>query len=245
MEIKNSIAFVSGANRGIGRAFVEELLAAGAAKIYATARDTAQLADLCAVAPERIIPISLDITKPDMIRAVADTYSDLTLLVNNAGIAGFSAFIAATDTDTARGEMETNYFGTLNMTRAFAPVLAANGGGAIVNLASIASHVNFPVLGSYSASKAAVHSLTQGVRAELAGQGTLVVGVYPGPVDTDMAASFPMDKTSPNVVVQAILAAVEAGTEDVYPDPMAVELHAGLLGDPKAVESQCGEMLPE
>lgn len=245
MEIKNAIPFVSGANRGIGRAFIEELLTAGAAKIYAAARDTSQLSDLCDSAPDTIIPVALDITKPEIIRAAVEECSDVSLLINNAGIAGFSALIAAEGTDVARAEMETNYFGTLEMIRAFAPVLAANGGGGMINLASIASHVNFPVLGSYSASKAAVHSMTQGVRAELAGQGTLVVGVYPGPVDTDMAAGFPMDKTSPNQVVKAILAAVEAGDEDVYPDPMAVELQDGLRRDPKAVESQCGEMLPE
>ncbi len=131
------------------------------------------------------------------------------------------------------------------MTRVFAPVLKNNGGGAIVNLASIASHVNFPVLGSYSASKAAVHSLTQGTRAELAAQGTLVIGVYPGPVDTEMAANFPMDKTPPDIVAKNILAAVEAGEEDVYPDPASQELHSGLASDPKAVEKQVGEMLPQ
>ncbi len=245
MRIENTTAFVSGANRGIGKAFVEELLLAGAKKVYAAARDPEQLGDLIAPEPDRIEAVALDITDPDMIRAAAEGQSDVTLLVNNAGIAAFAGFIAADDSATARVEMETNYFGTLNMVRAFAPVLAKNGGGAIVNLASIASHVNFPVLGSYSASKAAVHSLTQGVRAELASRGTLVVGVYPGPVDTDMAADFPMDKTPPNEVVRVILDAVEAGTEDVYPDPMSKELHAGLLGDPKAVERQTGGMLPE
>jgi NAD(P)-dependent dehydrogenase (short-subunit alcohol dehydrogenase family) len=140
--------------------------------------------------------------------------------------------------------METNYFGTFNMIRSFAPVLATNGGGVIVNLSSIAAHVNFPALGSYSASKAAVHSLTQGVRAELAAQGTLVTGVYPGPVDTDMAASFPMEKTSPNRVARVVLEGIEAGDEDIYPDPISTEMRSGLLGDPKAVEKQAGEMLP-
>ncbi|MDA1089517.1 MAG: SDR family oxidoreductase [Proteobacteria bacterium] len=245
MKIENSIALVTGANRGIGRAFVEELLSAGAAKIYATARDIKTLTSLIATAPERVIPVALDVTRPDMIRAAADRHTDITLLINNAGMAAFAGLIAAKDDAPARGEMETNYFGTLNMTRAFAPTLSANGGGAIINLASVASHVNFPMLGSYSASKAAVHSLTQGIRAELASQGTHVLGVYPGPVDTDMAAGFPMDKTPPNAVVKTILAALEAGEEDVYPDPTSVELHAGLLGDPKAVEKKVGEMLPE
>jgi len=177
--------------------------------------------------------------------AAAEKYGDVNLLINNAGIAGFASFMAAEDTGAARAEMETNYFGTLNMIRAFAPVLSANGGGGIVNLASVAGLANFPALGSYSASKAAVHSLTQGVRAELAAQGTLVMGVYPGPIDTDMAANVQMEKTPPDTVAKNVLDAIEAGEEDVYPDPMAVEFHAGLLADPKAIERNAGEMLPE
>ncbi len=243
-RIEGTTALVTGANRGIGRAFVEELLRAGAHKVYATARNTATLSELVAKGAGRVEPLALDVTKPDMIEAAAQKLSDVALLINNAGITAFEGIIDARSSDPARDEMETNYFGTFNMIRAFSPVLAANGGGAIINLASIASHVNFPVLGSYSASKAAVHSLTQGVRAELAAQGTLVVGVYPGPVDTDMAANFPMDKTAPAAVVKSVLEGLEAGTEDIYPDPLSNEMHAGLLGDPKAVEKQAGEMLP-
>ncbi len=243
-RIEGKSALVTGANRGIGRAFVEELLAAGAARVYAAARNIETLADLVAKGNGRVVPLALDITKPDMIEAAARTYGDVALLINNAGVAAFEGIIDAQTGDPARDEMETNYFGTFNMIRSFAPVLAANGGGAIVNLSSIAAYVNFPVLGSYSASKAAVHSLTQGVRAELAAQGTLVVGVYPGPVDTDMAAGFPMDKTPPNAVARTVLEGIEAGEEDIYPDPVSTEMHSGLLGDPKAVEKQAGEMLP-
>ncbi|MBL4907154.1 MAG: SDR family oxidoreductase [Sneathiella sp.] len=244
-RIEGKTALVTGANRGIGRVFVEELLAAGAAKIYASARKKENLAELVELGKGRVVALELDVTNADTIQSLANTHTDVDLLINNAGVAAFVGLIAAKSNDPARDEMETNYFGSLNMIRAFAPVLGANGGGAIVNLSSIAGHVNFPALGTYSASKAAVHSLTQGVRAELAAQGTLVVGVYPGPVDTDMAASFPMDKTPPKTVVKAILAAVESGQEDVYPDPMAVEMHTALMGDPKAVEKQVSEMLPE
>jgi len=152
--------------------------------------------------------------------------------------------VSATDATAARAEMETNYFGVFNMVRAFSDALKANGGGAIINMSSIAGHVNFPVLGSYSASKAAVHSLTQSVRAELAAQGTHVIGVYPGPVDTSMAESFPMDKTDPNHVVRTILTALEAGDEDVYPDPVSDQMHQGILSDPKAMEREAGQMLP-
>jgi NAD(P)-dependent dehydrogenase (short-subunit alcohol dehydrogenase family) len=243
-KIEGKAALVTGANRGIGRAFVEELLAAGVAKVYAAARDTETLSDLVEMGNGRVVPLALDVTKPNMIEAAAEIHRDVALLINNAGVAAFEGIIDARSGAPARDEMETNYFGTFNMIRAFAPVLAANGGGAIVNLSSIAAHVNFPVLGSYSASKAAVHSLTQGVRAELAAQGTLVVGVYPGPVDTDMVASLPMDKTPPNRVVRTVLDGVEAGEEDIYPDPMSSEMRSGLLGDPKAVEKQVAGMLP-
>lgn len=244
-RIEGKAVFVTGANRGIGRAFVEELLAAGAAKVYAGARNTESLAQLVTENNGRVVPVSLDVTKRETIAAAAAAHRDVAILINNAGVAAFEGLIAAESTDGARNEMEINYFGVLDVTRAFAPTLAANGGGAIVNMSSIAGHVNFPMLGSYSASKAATHSLTQGVRAELAAQGTLVVGVYPGPVDTDMAANFPMEKATPNAVARRILSAVEHGEEDVYPDSAATEMHAGLLGDPKAVEKQVGEMLPQ
>jgi NAD(P)-dependent dehydrogenase (short-subunit alcohol dehydrogenase family) len=245
MEIENATAFVTGANRGIGRAFVEELLDAGAAKIYATSRNPDSLTDLVASAPERIVPVTLDVTKPETVRTASENYRDVTILVNNAGIAEYAALIGAENIDAARAEMETNYFGTLNMIRAFSPVLRVNGGGAIVNLASVASLANFPLLGSYSASKAATHSLTQGIRAELAAQGTQVFGVYPGPIDTDMAAQFIGDKTPPREVVKTIIKGVEAGEDDIYPDPMSLEFHEGLLNDPKAIEQQAGEMMPE
>jgi NAD(P)-dependent dehydrogenase (short-subunit alcohol dehydrogenase family) len=245
MKIVNSVALVTGANRGIGRAFVEALQAAGARKIYAAARDTASLDETVAADPKRIVPIALDVTDTKAIRRAVAQASDVTLLVNNAGVAGFAGFIAADSVESARAEMEVNYFGTLDIIRAFAPVLKANGGGAIINLGSIASHVNFPLLGSYSASKAATHSLTQGVRAELRAQGTQVIGVYPGPVDTDMAATFEMDKVPPAQIAEAALTAVAENIEDVFPDQMAADLHSGLLRDPKAVEAQVGEMLSE
>jgi NAD(P)-dependent dehydrogenase (short-subunit alcohol dehydrogenase family) len=243
MDIKNSVAFVTGANRGIGRAFVEHLLERGVAKVYASARDVSKLAGL--TTDPRVVAVSLDIGIADQVIDAAQKFTDVNVLINNAGIATFTGLIAAGDISEARAEMEINYFGTLNVTRAFAPVLAKNGGGAMVNLASIASYVNFPVLGGYSASKAAVHSLTQGVRAELAAQGTQVIGVYPGPIDTEMAEGFPMDKTPPQEVARSVVDAIIDGTEDVYPDPMSVEMHAGILGNPKAVEQQVGEMLPE
>lgn len=243
-HIKDTVALVTGANRGIGKAIVEELIAGGAAKVYAAARTPESLSKIVEDGHGKVVPVTLDVTKPDQIASAAAALSDLQLLVNNAGVAGFQGILSANDDQAARDEMEVNYFGVFYLIRAFAPVLKANRGGAIVNLASIASYVNFPAIGSYSASKAAVHSLTQSVRAELAAQGTEVYGVYPGPVDTDMAEHFPMEKTAPNAVAQAILAGIWAGEHDIYPDPMALQTHKNLLTDPKAVEREVGGMLP-
>ncbi|MBT5659143.1 MAG: SDR family oxidoreductase [Rhodospirillaceae bacterium] len=246
MKIEGSVALVTGANRhnGIGRAIVEALLRAGVKKIYATGRDIKPLAELASEHPDVVFPLSLDITDTKQINAAAAQAGDVNLLINNAGIALFAGLVAEKDLTAARTEMEVNYFGTLAMIRAFAPVLKTNGGGAIVNIASIASIVNFPVLGSYSASKAAEHSMTQGVRAELAGQGTRVIGIFPGPVETDMAKNFDMEKVTPSQISVAVLAAIAEGNEDVFPDDMAAEVYANFMNDPKAVEKELSEMLP-
>ncbi len=205
MQIKETVALVTGANRGIGQAFLEALRNAGVKQVYAAARDAASLAEIVTGDSGRTVPLKLDVTEPKQVRAAAELAKDVTLLVNNAGVAFFRGFISADDIEGARLEMEVNYFGTLAMSRAFAPVLKRNGGGAIINIASIAAHVNFPILGPYSASKAAVHSLTQGLRAELSNQGTQVIGVYPGPVDTDMAKDFDAPKVPPAQIAEAAL----------------------------------------
>jgi len=160
MRIEGSVALVTGANRGIGKAFVAALWEQGAARIYATARKVDTLSSLVAIDPKRIVPLALDVTDRAAVRDAAKTATDVTLLANNAGTAYFTGFMSTDDPASAMADMDVNYFGTLAMIRAFAPTLKANGGGAIVNIASIASLVNFPVLGSYSASKAANHSLT-------------------------------------------------------------------------------------
>ena len=244
MTINGRVALVTGANRGIGRAFVEALIARGAAKIYAGARDPGTLADLVGRHPDRIVPIKLDITQSADIAAAAAGCRDVALLINNAGINRQAGLIAASDLTQARAEMETNYFGPLAMCRAFAPVLAANGGGAIVNMLSILARVNLPMYGSLCASKAAALSLTQGVRAELAKQGTLVVGVMPGAVDTEMERNFPPPKLPPAEAARAALDAAEQGVEDVYPGDMATGMSQGLAADAKAVEKDLAKYLP-
>jgi len=244
MNIKGAVVLVTGANRGIGRAFVEALLERGAAKIYASARDPKGVADLVDQHKGKVVPIKLDITQTADIAAATAKCQDVSLLINNAGINRQAGFIAATDLAAARAEMETNYFGPLSMCRAFAPVLAANGGGAVVNMLSILARVALPMYGSLSASKAAALSLTQGVRGELAKQGTLVVAVMPGAVDTEMERNFPPPKLPPADAARAALDAVESGLEEVYPGDMATGMSQGLAADPKAVEKDLAKYLP-
>lgn len=245
IKIKDSICFVTGANRGIGRAIVEELIKHGAAKVYAAARNIESLKELASDSQGKIVPVQLDVTNEAQIKAAAKIAADTQILINNAGIAHSSAVIAAPDTEPARAEMEVNYFGVLHMTRAFAPILGKNGGGALVNIASVLAFVSAPAFGTYSASKAAVHSLTQGARAELKAQQTLVVGVYPGPIDTEMSAHLTWAKESPQNVAKEIFQAIETGAEECYPDPTAKATAAKLKTDAKAVEREWGAMLPQ
>jgi NAD(P)-dependent dehydrogenase (short-subunit alcohol dehydrogenase family) len=240
MDIAGSIALVSGANRGIGAAFVDELLGRGAAKVYAATRAGQPVA----VADRRVVPVTLDVTDQGQVDAAAAACGDVTLLVNNAGVNFNSGLLAAPSIDNARIEIETNYLGTLRMCRAFAPVLGRNGGGCIVNMISILALVQLPLMGSLCASKAALWSLTQGVRAELAKQGTLVVGVLPGAVETRMTEGVPVPKIKPAEVARAALDAVTTGTEEVYPSQMAQGWLAQYRADPKALEKELAAYLP-
>jgi short-subunit dehydrogenase len=167
------------------------------------------------------------------------------VLVNNAGVASQLGG-AVTDPGwlrAGRQEMDVNVFGSLALSQAFAPVLARNGGGALVNVVSVAGLVNFPSLLSYSASKAALHSLTQALRALLKAQGTQVFAVYPGPVDTDMAAQLPIAKTAPAAVAAAVLEGLAGGREDIFPDPVSEQMGRTFLSDPKALEKEAGSFL--
>ena len=249
MTIKKSTAFVTGANRGIGKAYVQALIKRGAKKVYAAMRDVESFKNSSSECLDKykdvIELVSLDITNDKQISSAVAKAGDVDLLINNAGIAHFAGLIAGENLDAARQEMEVNYFGTLSMIRAFAPVLEKNGGGAIVNVLSVASLANFPVLGSYSASKAALYSLTQGVRAELAQQGTHVLGVYPGPIDTDMAKDFPMEKSSPEETAIGTLHAIEDAQEDIFIDVFAQQFQKDFRDSPIGIAKQFVEMLPE
>ena len=236
MQIRDSVALVSGANRGIGRALVEALLEHGARRVYAGARDLTKLDDVVALDRARVRPIRLDVTKPDDARSAADAARDVNLLINNAGVATAAA-PADTSVDTVREHMETNFFGLVNVTNAFLPTLREHH-GAIVNILTIVALASKPTLAAYNASKAAGWSLTQSLRADLARHGITVHGVFPGAVDTDMIRSFAMPKTPAIAVARAVLEGIEAGTEDIFPDPMAQQLYAAWREDHKAVERQ-------
>lgn len=244
MDVADSIAFVTGANGGLGQYYVEALRSQGAAKIYAGARNLKALESLVTDYPDIIIPIALDITDEQSVNQAAAQCPDVTLLINNAGVGFNQGLIAAPDLSKARMEIDVNYFGTLMMCRAFAPVLKHNGGGAIVNMVSMVARVNLPFNGSYSASKAATLSLTQGVRAELAAQGTLVIAVLPATIDIGMGKSYPDPKVSPEEVVSDALQAVIDSVEEVYPGEQAKQMAAQLLSDPKALEKTVATMLP-
>jgi NAD(P)-dependent dehydrogenase (short-subunit alcohol dehydrogenase family) len=239
MEVSGKIALVTGANRGIGAAIVDAFVDAGAARVYAAMRTPTD-------APAQsgaVVPIALDITDATAVAETARTCDEVQILVNNAGIGLFQPLIAAYDPEAAEREMRVNYLGPLAMCRAFAPVLAAIGGGAIVNMLSILARVPVPIAGSYSASKAAALSLTQAVRGELARQGTLVIGVMPGFVDTDMVRGLDAEKLHPSAVAASILQALRDETEDVYPGS-AADVAAALLRDPKAVEKHFALFAP-
>jgi NAD(P)-dependent dehydrogenase (short-subunit alcohol dehydrogenase family) len=235
MKIEGSVALVTGAGRGLGRVFARELVSRGAARVYGAARDPA------AVTEPDVTPVALDITDPEHVSRVARDCADVTLLVNNAGVMKASSFIGTPSLDAARLEMETNYFGTLSMCRAFAPVLAANGGGAVVNMLSVTSFFNNPLDASYGASKSAEWSLTNGIRLELAHQGTQVVGVHAGFIDTDMAAGINAPKISPESVARQTFDAVEAGGIEVLADDRTRTIKAELPRDHELIYPQVQE----
>jgi NAD(P)-dependent dehydrogenase (short-subunit alcohol dehydrogenase family) len=236
MQIRGSIALESGANRGIGRALVEALLDQGARRVYATGRDLATLDGVVALDRARVRPLKLDVTNPGDARAAAGAAGDVNLLINNAGVAT-AAGAADTSVDMIRETMETNFFGLVNVTNAFLPTLREHH-GAIVNILTIVALASSPILAAYNASKAAGWSLTQSLRADLARHGITVHGVFPGAVDTDMIRSFTLPKTPAIDVARAVLDGIEAGTEDIFPDPMAQQLYAAWRQDHKAVERQ-------
>src|SRR5262249_27491564 len=237
MQIQNSTVLVTGANRGIGRALVQALLSAGAEKIYAGARDTSKLDGTLSFDHARVLPLKLDVTSAVSIEAAPRSASDVTLLVNNAGVIDFGG-ILDTPLDKIERNIKTNFYGALAMARAFAPVIEENGGGAIVNILTVAALASMPGLSVYNASKAAAWSMTQSLRADLSSKGIEVYAVFPRPVDTDMAASVDMAKTSPAEVASNVIAGIGEGHQDIFPDAMSRQFYIFWYQDHKAPEKE-------
>lgn len=223
MKLDNAVALVTGANRGIGLAFTRALIARGARKVYAAARDPASVPSLPGVEP-----LALDVTRPEDVAAAVARAGDVTLLVNNAGIGAVGGFLDADSEQIARRQFEVNFYGMLRMSQAFAPVLAAHGGGALLNVLSVAAWANTGMLASYSASKSAAWSLTNALRHELAAQHTQVMALHMAFVDTDLVRSIDAPKTSADEIVRRALDGLEAGQDEVLADEITRQVHQGF-----------------
>ncbi len=240
---EGKVALVSGANRGIGKAIAIELLEKGAKKVYAGSRDIAALENLSSRYKDRIVPIRLDVTQDSEIAEAVDTARDVNILVNNAGVLQQGGFFSKETLNAFKIHLDVNVWGLVKLTHALIETLKINRPAAIINISSVSGLGNMPIIGSYSATKATVHSITQGMRAELAGENILVMGVYPGPIDTDMAKGVDIEKDTPENVAKNLIEAMTHGEEDVFPDVMSVQVGKDYMANPKGVEKAFAEYL--
>lgn len=225
MQIEKSTVLITGANRGIGLAFAKAFLARGAKKVYAGTRDTSK------ISLAGLTPIKLDVNSITDVQDAAQLAKDVTIVVNNAGIANLGSFMAEDAEALLRIHLETNVLGPLRVSRSFAPVLAQNGGGALINVASVASWISSPMLASYAVSKSALWSLSNGLRNDLRGQGIQVLTLHMGFVDTDLTKGLEMPKSTPEAIVERALQALEAGAHEVLADEMTKQVKAGLSAE--------------
>lgn len=227
-SVKDRVVLVTGANRGIGKSIVEELLRNGASKVYAAARNPESLQELTLAHGGSIVPLRIDLNDPETITAAAETARDVEIVINNAGILNMINPLAGNAVAALQDEIEVNVYGLMRMAQAFAPVLKANGGGALAQLNSVASMKSFADMATYSASKAASYSITQALRDVLRDQGTRVVSVHPGPIATDMANDAGLGEVAEpaELVPQAIVAALAADEFHAFPDSMAKQIGA-------------------
>jgi len=231
MNLTGSVALVTGANRGLGARLVAELLRAGAAKVYATSRT----GEAAAGGDPRVQPLRLDVTDPASVAAAAEAAPDVTVLVNNAGVLAFGSALTG-DLAGFERDMATNYVGTLRVTRAFQAALERNAPAAVVNILTLIALAPVGPMAGYSASKAAAHSFTQALRAELRDRGVTVLGAYPGGIDTDMLAGVDAPKAPPEVVAERVIASLAAGETLVFPDDNSAGAGSVYLSDPVKLE---------
>jgi NAD(P)-dependent dehydrogenase (short-subunit alcohol dehydrogenase family) len=233
MDITGKKALVTGANRGLGRAFAEALLEAGASKVYAGARDPSTVSD------PRLTPVRLDVTSPRDVAAAANACSDIEILINNAGAMLTTPVLAESSEDALRREMEVNVFGMLAMAKVLAPLLGRNGGGVIVNMLSVVSWYVYPFNATYCATKHAAHAVTEGLRIQLKAQGTRVIGVYAGFIDTDMGAALSSGpKTSPQQVARKTVQGIRSGLDRVLADESAERVWQAVRQDPAKLHGE-------
>ncbi|WP_420579835.1 SDR family oxidoreductase [Reichenbachiella sp.] len=235
---EGKVVLVSGGNRGIGKAIVVELLERGAKKVYAGARNPETLVVLKEKYGERLVPLKLDVTDSSTVVDAAKTANDVEILINNAGVLKFDSILSKDATQNLAAQLAVNVEGVISLTNAFVEDLKNREVAAIANVSSLAGLANMPVIGTYSVTKAAVHSVTQGYRAELAESNILVSGVYPGAIDTDMTKDMEMGKDTPENVAKAVVDGLIAGQEDIYPDVMSEQLGAGYGTSPKTIEKE-------
>lgn len=239
MKIRGKSVLVSGANRGIGRAFVDALLERGACTVFAGARSLSNVDALRAI-DTRVVPLHIDVTHPASIANAVERVEGLDLLINNAGsLVGYS--LLESTREAVESDFAVNFWGALDLTKACLPKLEESR-GAVLNMLTLVSMASMAAIGGYSASKAAAWSMTQALRKELGDRGITMFAAYPGAVDTDMIRSFEMDKTPPEVVAKNALDAVEAGTLDCFPDPMAQQAGAAWLKNPRDLEAMFANM---
>ncbi|MEC4719902.1 SDR family oxidoreductase [Noviherbaspirillum sp. CPCC 100848] len=226
MKLQGATVLITGANRGLGLAFAREALVRGARKVYAAARDPSQ------VTLPGVTPVRLDVTKPDEVENAARECPDVTVVINNAGIAGFDSVTGADAEEVLNRYFETNVLGVARVSRAFAPVLKRNGGGALLNVLSVASWKSSPMLGAYSVSKAAAWGLTNALRNDLRLQNTQVTGLHVGLIDTDLTRDIDAPKSSPDTIVSRALDAFEQGAGEVLADDVTRQVKLGLSLEP-------------
>lgn len=237
MNIKGAVALVTGANRGLGMHFVEALVEFGASKIYTTARNIETLGPLVRKHEGLVVPLALDVTEQAQVDAVTEEAQDVTLLMNNAGVLNGRSLLESDDLSGLEYEMSVNVFGLARMCQAFAPIIEANGSGAIANMLTVGCLVNWPPTGTYVATKAAAMSLTEVLQFELRNRGVEVFGIYAGYIDTDMASNVTSDKSSPGEVARNAMIGIEAGIHSIDADSDAIETRIAMKDDPEGLKA--------